>query len=124
MPNKHPPRLSVLGPVALIDLAIFVVAAVVSRLIGWRTLRQYCDTVVLGGMITISIGLWMLWQKWNLSRDFTSMHAQSMTDRDSQDRVKLLRRDDDTSYQSFVHLFISGLAAIVAGAVVQILFAP
>jgi hypothetical protein len=109
-----------LKTVILIDLAIFVTAGIVSWFIGWRTLYQYCDAVQLGGMLAIVVGVWMFWQEWNANRSFDHMHAQSMTDLDGHQRVRLLRRDDDAAYAVFLHALIAGLTAVILAALIQI----
>mgnify|MGYP006285195803 CR=1 FL=1 len=116
-------RIRLLGGVALVDLGIAAIAAIVSWVIGWRTLWQYCDAVQLGGMITISLGLWVFWHEWNLNRHLTYRHAQSASDTDGLKRTRLLRRDDEAGYRFFVHLFVAGLIAIVGAAVVQMALA-
>jgi len=115
--------LRLLRTVALVDLGIAIGAAVICWFIGWGTAWQYCDAVVLGGMMMISLGLLIFWQEWNLNREFTTMHAQSISDDDGHERVRLLQRDDDEGYRVFMHLFVAGLVAIVVGAVVQMAFA-
>lgn len=106
--------------VALVDLGILVAAGLVSWVIGWRTIYQYCDAVVLGGMIAISIGLWTFWQEWTVNRTLTYLHAQSMTDQDGHKRIRLLRKDDDAGYRFFFALFLAGLVAITIGALLQV----
>ncbi len=123
MPKERRSRPRLVGTIALVDLGIALGSGIVCWLIGWQTLWQYCDAVVLGGMMVISLGLLIFWQEWNLNREFTTMHAQSASDDDGHERVRPLRRDDDEGYRVFIHLFAAGLVAIVVGAVVQMIFA-
>lgn len=119
MGERLGPYLKLARRIVLIDVAIFVVAGVVSWLIGWRTMYAYCDAVVPTGMIVIAVGLSFFLGTWSANQGFLLMHAQSMTDMDGHGRVRLLRRDDDEAYRMFILVFVAGVVAAVVAAVIQ-----
>jgi len=109
---------SLLKKVALIDITIFVVAALISEIKNW-TVRYYVNFLTVAGFGIICIGILSLLGEWGTTRSFRYQYASSAGKETIPERTKRLVTDAGKSYSFFILMGTAGVISIIFAIIVD-----
>ncbi|MBM4467009.1 MAG: hypothetical protein FJ014_15900 [Chloroflexi bacterium] len=111
-----------LGTVVLIDLGIFAAVGLVCWLGGWRTAYQYGGVLFWAGVAAIVIGLSSLMGGWGMTRNFTYLYGQSVSEQNIHERTRQAIKDEARSYWFLILMAAVGVVSIAVSTLIQTIF--
>ncbi len=123
--NDHPRHSTlrhVLKIIALIDLAVFMLVALLNWLGGWTSAYQYGDRLVVAGALVLGLGMLTVIGSWTGNRNFTYAMSESAGEQKIAERTERAAKYTVESFSSLLVVALAGLVPILVGILLQALF--
>ena len=106
------------GIIVLTTLGLIVIVVAICWFAGWRSASQLSNALGWAGGTAIALGVLSIFGGWGVTRDFSTMYAQSTSHQEATSRTRQALRDSLRSYNLAIIAAAAGLLCIGVAALI------